>query len=615
MLGKRTKEPVLFDVGNVFDLKLDPRSFHAQLAQAAPELFKDETFAELYSGTVGRPSVPPSQMALLMILQTAAGVSDQEAVNLSAFDLRWCAVLRRSAGTPLCARTTLVGFRAKLALKDVAERLFDTSIEEARRRGLLDGEPLKLLLDTKPMLGRGAVEDTYNLIARSMDRLIRALAQQAGVEVAAWAEQHELKEYVRQRESSLKGAADIDWSDPRERQKFLQRLVQAARRLLQLTETALLPTLSAPAEAAIRKEYQLLQTILAQDVEERPGPQHQPSGEPQCGLPEEPQVELKEEPQVELPEEPQVELKEGTDRDRVPSVTDDEQRHGRKSRSHKFNGHKVRVAVDSDSQLIVDVEVLAGNAADAVAALEQVKRAEARTGLAVESTTGDCAYGSGATRQEFADANRTLYAKVPASRNGNLLPKSRFTLIFAGTEVVEVQCPDGRSTQDWKRKSGGGRVFTFGAYCRRCPLRHVCLQNLGKSRSIHIHPQEHLLHEAQAFQASEDGRRTLRQRVGVEHALARLAQLGIGQARYFGRQKAKVQLLLAATVANLRLTWNRTEAAGGGSASAGSRPGGPTGANSRLQGHSGAQFGLLRRLGHLLHALAPLKLHRRPEPA
>ena len=42
-------------------------------------------------------------------------------------------------------------------------------------------------------------------------------------------------------------------------------------------------------------------------------------------------------------------------------------------------------------------------------------------------------------------------------------------------------------------------------------------------------------------------------RVVVEHRLARLVQLGIRQAHYFGRVKTKFQLYLAATVANLTL--------------------------------------------------------------
>ncbi len=42
-------------------------------------------------------------------------------------------------------------------------------------------------------------------------------------------------------------------------------------------------------------------------------------------------------------------------------------------------------------------------------------------------------------------------------------------------------------------------------------------------------------------------------RVVVEHRLARLVHLGIRQSCYFGRVKTKLQLYLAATVANLTL--------------------------------------------------------------
>ena len=48
----------------------------------------------------------------------------------------------------------------------------------------------------------------------------------------------------------------------------------------------------------------------------------------------------------------------------------------------------------------------------------------------------------------------------------------------------------------------------------------------------------------------------------AEHPLARLGQLVIRQARYFGQIKTKVQLYLAATVANLTLLANQTGVCG-----------------------------------------------------
>ena len=68
-----------------------------------------------------------------------------------------------------------------------------------------------------------------------------------------------------------------------------------------------------------------------------------------------------------------------------------------------------------------------------------------------------------------------------------------------------------------------------------------------------IHPQEARLQQARALQQSADYDEYRQLRVVVEHRLARLEQLGIRQARYFGRVKTKFQLYRAATVANLTL--------------------------------------------------------------
>src|SRR5439155_18211315 len=90
--------------------------------------------------------------------------------------------------------------------------------------------------------------------------------------------------------------------------------------------------------------------------------------------------------------------------------------------------------------------------------------------------------------------------------------------------------------------------------------------------TVRVHPQEALLQAARAFQQSEAGRTTLRERGVAEHALARLGQLGIGQARYVGRKKTRCQLLLAATVANLRRTWNWESAERAAGEAAGANP-------------------------------------------
>jgi hypothetical protein len=568
MLGKRTAQRDLFDVGNVFPVALDPASFHGQLARAADDLFRDEQFAACYADGIGRPSAPPSQLALMTLLQHECGCSDAEAVARTAFDLRWAAVLRRAAGAPLCAKSTFQLFRAHLILHDTVHFVFEQSLGAARRTGLLKGGALRVALDTKPILGRGAVEDTYNLLATGIQQLVRALAAGAGQTPEAWAQGHDLGRYFG---PSLKGSADLDWSEAEARHQFLAEIVTDARRLLRQVAAAR----EGEGYAAAREAAALLAQLLLQDVVE--------SDDGAGGV--------------------KAAIKAGTAPERIPSATDPEQRHGRKSQSKRFTGHKASVAVDVESQLIVEVAVLAGSAGDATAALAQVEGVEATTGQPVAAALGDCAYGGGETRQAFAAAGRELIAKVPQeSDNGGLFPKRAFVIHH---EPETVTCPGGQTTGRFTREKDGGKTFHFGAVCQSCPLREHCTR-AAEGRTLHVHAQEELLQAARAAQQTPAGRALLRERVVVEHRLARLGQLGVGQARYRGRQKSRFQLLVLATVANLRRTWNweRAQAAPPRAAAVVARCSGARETLARVLGRFLPHPGPRRRLAdRSLHAL------------
>ena len=517
MIGKVSKQNTLFDVGNVYDLVLPANSFHAQLATAAPTLFSDDDFAKFYSARMGRPSVPPSQLALMLILQTYDVVSDEEAIARSGCDLRWAAVLRRHAGTPFCAKSTLQLFRSHLVLHPDIKIVFKASIREAKRSGLLNKQVV-VAIDTKPVIGRGAVKDTYNLLADGIIQLARQLAKEQFQKVEQYLEAAGIERYAG---SSIKGEADVDWSNEEEQQSLLTQIVSDAKVLLDR---------AAGGGKEVRKAAELLCSLLLQDIEEKPSEGDGPSS---------------------------VRIKEGTAPGRISSTTDPEQRHGRKSASKRFTGSKASIAVDVESQIILDAEILSGDAPDNDGALEMVESVEANSGVAVVETLGDCAYGDGNTRREFADADRPLTAKVPkdARREGQF-PKSEFQIDLENNTVT---CPGGQTTTDPRKEKDGGKTFSFGAACADCPLCARCTTN-AKGRTIRVHPQESLLRNARTLQMTKEGRDRLRKRVAVEHALARLSHLGIGQARYLSRQKTKFQLLTACAVANLRLIWNRLAA-------------------------------------------------------
>ena len=64
-----------------------------------------------------------------------------------------------------------------------------------------------------------------------------------------------------------------------------------------------------------------------------------------------------------------------------------------------------------------------GNAPDNLGVLELVEQSEANTGVTAAEIMGDAAYGDGNTRQAFADAGRTLIARVPGRPNRSHFPK------------------------------------------------------------------------------------------------------------------------------------------------------------------------------------------------
>jgi transposase len=519
MLGKRGAQRGLFEADTAYGAFVGRDSFYGWLASQRGELFRDEAFAGLYVLNNGRPSVPPSLLATALVLQTYDGVSDDEAKQRADYDLRWKVALGVELDARPFAKSTLQEFRAQLIVHEQAAAIFRTSLELAQRRGKFrnkTGEKrrLKVALDTTNILGRGAVKDTYNLLGDGIVKLARVLAKLAGQPLTAWAEAQGYGRYVGA--TSLKGTAEIDWSDAEQRRRFLGEIVADADRLLEQARTARTGLdAGSAAEASLLEAAGLLSRVLVQDVERRSdGPA----------------------------------IKDGVAKDRLLSVHDPEMRHGRKSASKRFDGYKAAVAVDTDEPLIVAVDVLAGNAPDAEGALDLVEQTEATTGCAVDETMGDCAYGSGETRQAFADAGRTLVAKVPAATNQGCLPKTAFTLDL---EATSATCPGGQTTRDFKPSPTGGGQFHFAAaVCAACPLRAQCVRGVG-GRTVSVHPQERLLQAARAFQASPAFAEYRRRRQMVEHRIARLVQLGIRQARDIGTPKIRFQLLMAAAVANL----------------------------------------------------------------
>jgi hypothetical protein len=97
MQGIERADRQLLDAGALVGHLVPAGSMFAFLAAHRQELFGDEDFADLFPSGKGRPSVPASVMASVMVLQVLHDYSDAEAAEAARCDLRW----KAACGFPL----------------------------------------------------------------------------------------------------------------------------------------------------------------------------------------------------------------------------------------------------------------------------------------------------------------------------------------------------------------------------------------------------------------------------------------------------------------------------------------------------------------------------------
>lgn len=519
MLGKREPQRDLFGVENLLTGHVGQDSFYAFLSREGSRIFRDQDFAGLY-GKHGRPSVPPSQLCMLLILQHRYGVSDQEAVDRTAFDLRWKVALGVEVEDRLCAKSTLQLFRARLLLNERFTKVFEASVRACRRAGLGKGPSIDVGIDTTPVLGRGAVKDTYNLVSDGIRAVVREVCRLKSWAIDETVASNGLDKHFG---TSFKGESDLDWSDPEEKAALLQQLVADAQVTLSVGRKALRGyAKDAPVASELRKAQELLQSLLAQDLDD-PGGDEGPR------------------------------IRRGTERDRIISVTDPEMRHGHKSHSKSFDGYKASVVVDVESGVVLATDVRAANVADRDSSTDLVKAARKTAGVPIASVLGDTAYGDAKTRADLEGIGVEVIAKAPPiNSKGGVFKRDLFKV---DEDRGVARCPAKvTSIRRSRVRAGDGWTYYFSRNdCGPCALREQCTTAQKAARTITVTEASKELDVHRKAQKTRRFRNRYRRRVSVEHAIGRMRQKGLGQARYFGAKKVAMQAALTAATVNLNL--------------------------------------------------------------
>lgn len=502
------------------------RKLFAFLRLHRHELFDDAFQAELegmYRQTgAGVEPVPPAVLCMALLLQGYTRVSDAEAVELTMLDMRWQMVLDcLGAEEPLFGQGTLQQFRERLVRFDMDLRLLERTVELAKRTKEFDWKKLprdlRLAVDSRPLEGAGRVEDTFNLLghaARKIIECVEALTDMSREEVCRRAGTPLL------RHPSIKAGLDINWSDPEQKDEALEALVGQVTALHGWVERELKGyALTHP----LKRYIEALVEVRAQDVEEK-------GGRPR--------------------------LRQGVAADRRISIEDAQMRHGRKSKSKRFNGYKQHIASDLDSELIRACAVTPANRPEEEAT-PQLKSDVARQGDRIAELHIDRAYVNSTLAEDVAATGGEVLAKPWASRNqAGLFSKSDFKL---NMREQTITCPAGEVEY-----FEPGNVVEFDAEaCGACPLRGQCTHSAsGRGRTVRIAEDERQQQRFRKLQRTRAGRARLRERTGVEHRLAHLAARQGPKARYCGVRKNLFDLRRAAAVQNLETIHRKQSVAG-----------------------------------------------------
>jgi hypothetical protein len=231
-------------------------------------------------------------------------------------------------------------------------------------------------------------------------------------------------------------------------------------------------------------------------------------------------------------------ITDGVAHDRVISLGDSEMRHGRKSRTKRFDGYKRHIAIVD--RVIVATAVEPANVREYEPA-ERLLKAVERHGV-IETLDIDRGYLASPAVAHLHHSGATVHSRAWKTTNHGLFTKDAFHIQLRRKRVV---CPSGASAPI----THSGQVFFDANVCGRCALKSQCTN--APKRSLTIHPLEDLLITLRADAKTAAGREQLRHRTVVEHRLARVGAIQGTRARYRGRRKNEFDLNRTAAIANL----------------------------------------------------------------
>jgi len=500
-----------FPKGNVYMTMRDELAFW----------YKDSAYAHLFPSHQGRPAESPGMLNLIMVMQYAEGLSDQQAAEAVRSRIDWKYALGLALTDPGFHYSILSTYRERLLTGGAEQQFFEEMLTHFRTRGLLRARGQQRTDSTHVL---AAIRDINRLecIGETLRHALNCLA----VVLPDW----------------LAAQVAPDWFDLYGTRFEQYRLPQELAEQQELAERMgrdghhLLAALDDPATPGYLREIPAIQTLrrvwgqqflIADDkVCLRTG-DHLPRS-----------AEL------------------------IASPYDDEARFGQK-RQTKWVGYKVHLTETCDEtlpHLLTNVETTPATTPDN-AVTATIHQHLDEKGLRPQEHLVDTGYTNAKDLvSSQAEHGVELLGPVQEAHTWQDKADQGFqTACFQiNWQAQHVTCPQGKTSVLWRpgqNKHGGACISVRFAHrdCLDCAVRSQCTHSPGP-RTLTLLPQaQHVaLQQAREYQKTEAFRQRYRKRAGVEGTISQGTRaFDLRRTRYIGLAKTHLQHLFTAAAINL----------------------------------------------------------------
>ncbi len=485
-------------------------------------LFRDEEFADLFPGRRGRPAWSPGRLALVLVLQFVAWLTDRQAAEAvrARIDFKYALGLELSdSGFDY---SVLSEFRDRLAGADAGRRVLDGVLSAARERGLVAAGG-KARTDSTHVLSAARELCWLELVSETVRSALNAVAATEPEWLGSVAEPEWFRHYATRAEESR---------FPKARSRRDEVGARIGRDGMRLLEAVLGP--DAPVGLRGLEQVETLRRVWVQHFHVvdgrvvRRGPKDRPPG----AL-------------------------------RLVTPYDTEAR-GAVKRDVMWDGYKVHLtetcgdpgAVNLVTGVVTTVATVPDDQVPG-----RVHAGLAERGLLPDEHWVDAGYPSAgqitAARREHGVA---LHGPLGGDTNPQKGGPFRQDAFAVDWDHHRVTCPNGAVSTQWHdRRSQTGlpvvRVRFSPADCRACPDLRACTSSpRARRRELTFQPREdyEALRAARAEQTTDAWKDRYKIRAGVEGTISQaVTRCGLRRSRYRGLTKTALQHQLTGAAINL----------------------------------------------------------------